>query len=586
MSAQGRDPTSASRRPPVSTPLARTATPPARALIRHMAFAMILVAPLLFSAVGFAQEDTSDSRRDPAAALEGDLPEDTLVARLPLGLGGDIDAWSRGATIRAASDDAGIAPRMELGLHAPHANVYVTNWTYTESSGILDRDELDQANGNTDPFEADDVSLRINDLGHGFIMVVHDGALEGARYHSTATNRAATLDLLEEPLTLGYTDDPRYLDFEAQRPSGSFAVRGSDMFHEVTGDFTIFLFDTTATVLEANGTHVFETGRWVQETGDPAGALSPARRTTTTTYVQLEVFDATLTLSASGGRQHLLADAEEIAIGIDGEITSSATTGSLRMGDRHVRATGDTVRATGEFLLVPTYVVDLDDREAVFAMTAQLRTLSVGQASFSNAGTLAAATGLGLALTAIAAYFWQGTKMTFLVPLYAKLTKDKVLDQGTRNDVHEKVAQDPGCQVQDIADALGVSWTTAAYHVRVLRKMGLLVGRQKGRHMHLFVAGSGHATGFEAMAAIKNDTARDILALVMRRPGIIQKELCDQLGIAASTASWHMGKLRDSGLIREEKEWKMRRYYAGPAAAHVPLHLGAPDAIASVGVSA
>ena len=211
-----------------------------------------------------------------------------------------------------------------------------------------------------------------------------------------------------------------------------------------------------------------------------------------------------------------------------------------------------------------------------------------GHATFSERGDVAvAATGLGLILAAVAAYFWPAVKLGLFVPLYAKLSKDKVLDQETRNLVHAKVEQDPGCQVQDIADFLSVSWTTAAYHIRVLRKMGLVIGRQKGRHLHLFVAGSRDTSGFEAMAALKNVTAREILTLVMRRPGVIQKDICLDLGIAASTASWHIARLRDQALLREEKDWKMRRYFAGPAAAHVPLHLGRPDStLPPIGVSA
>lgn len=552
-------------------------------IFRFPVWACLLV--LLVAPVASAE---ATAGQDPQAALNEDLPEQTLVARLPLGLSGDIEAWSREGAVRVAAGEQTGIPNVQLSLFAPHAVARFTNWSHMETAANEQVDQLNQPGGTSRPADLNNVELRLHELGPQFILLIQDGAFSGATYQTMVPARAATLDLLETPEQLGYADDPIYLDYNAARPAGDFVVRASDLKHTVTGDFKIFIFDTTATVLHENATRVYETGRWVQEDREPTGLLgTSARRTTTTAFLELDVYDATLELAASGGDQAVYAGNEDIAVAIDGEIRASATTGSLRMGDRTIRATGDAVRASGTFLLVPINVIDIDDRQAVFAMASTLETLSVGMATFDNPGTVAAAaTGIGLLAALVAAYFWPALKLGLLVPLYAKLTKDKVLDQETRNLVHTKVEHDPGCQVQDIADSLSVSWTTAAYHVRVLRKMGLLIGRQKGRHLHLFVSGSRDAMAFEAMAALKNDTARDILSLVLRRPGVIQKDLCESLGIAASTASWHIARLRDHGLLREEKEWKMRRYFAGPAAAEVPLHLGRPETVTPLGVSA
>lgn len=508
--------------------------------------------------------------------------EETLVARLPMGLEGDIQADATGAVFALAADAAGTAPTLEMTLSAPKARVFVTNFTTVETASGLGGPVPDSHDGSSSSTWVDDAEFRVGRLGAHSLLVAYDGSLTGGDYRATPLDRQARLDLATQDSLVSYTDDPDGLnDFDDVAVSrGDLLFIGDDVHYDIVGDFTFFVYGTTLSVLEPNGTRVHETGTWVTTTEASAGPLEgpTVERRTTTQYVRIDLYDATLSATASGGDQKIVAEPEGIMLDIDGAISTSGTAGSLKVGDETIRSKGDRVHATGSFTLVPTYVVDTSSKQVVFAMQGAFETLSVGPSAYTAAGAVVAATGFALVLAAAGAYFWEWMRTLLFVPLYAKLTKDKVLDQDTRSAVHEKIRHDPGCQVKDVADALDISWTTAAYHARVLHKMGLVVGRRKGRHTHFFVTGSTEAAAFEVSSVLKNDTARDIVQLVLRHPGIIQKEICERLSIAPSTASWHLSRLRDASAIEEIKDWKMRRYFAGEALDGVPIHLGRLEA--------
>lgn len=518
----------------------------------------------------------------PIAGAEQD--ERDLFVRLPLHLDGDIRADAEDALVLLRATGDGGAPRISghsTSFSAVSATAYVTNATYydtpADGTGVpTDLLYRDEATTNTQVFGA--VEIRLSDLGPETWIVATDGATEGARYSAVAEDRRAHLDVTDQPQRLSYTMTPQGLDAEVPLDAGTFGLKGANMLYTIEGDFELILFDTTVMLVpEQGGTsgNTYKTGRWTDTTVEegllPAGGTV---RSTTIQYVRLVLDDASLALRASGGDQSLYAGDENMRLRIDGAMTTSGAVGSMQVDDQVVRSKGERTRMTGAFTLVPMTSKVGTEHWGFFTLQGDITTLSVGRTTYVSEGGLVAATGLAVILAGLAVYFLPALKSGLLVPLYAKLTKDKVLDQETRNLIHAKVAQDPGCQVNDVAEALQVSWTTAAYHLRVLRKMGIIVTRRRGRHEHFFVTGSPDTATCNVVSSLKNETARNIVEEILRHPGIIQKEICERLAIAPSTASWHLKRLIDTDAVREIRDWKMRRYYAGEALHQVPIHLG------------
>lgn len=511
----------------------------------------------------------------PPAATAG---EDVLI-RLPLHLDGDVRADMQGGAIAVRADDG--APKVDLLLTAAHARLLVTNYSEHEAHNAPDgvADLVNGPTGGTDPItrDLDNVRFDVEELRDDFGLFLFDGAQVGATYHASAIETPARLDVRHETTALSYTDDPGLRDFKRVLEPNALVFGSPGMRYEVRGDFNIVIHG--AKVLAHSETlSLYQTGTWTETTSaDGILVEQPITTTTTTQYVRAELKDAVLTLVATGGDQSMYAHAENITVDVDGSMHSGRAAGQIQFNNETVRSAGDDFEAYGQFRLAPYYVADdADNKEVLFDVEGGFDSLSVGRTTYLKdeqvLTTVAAVSGSVLGLVGLA-YVW---KAGLLLPLYAKLTKAKVLDQSTRQQIHHKVDSDPGCQVKQVAEALDISWTTASYHLRVLTKMGLVVAKRQGRHEHFFAAGSPVTQSHALVAALQNKTAKQIVETVLLQPGIIQKDLCERLGIAASTASGHLTKLRDIGALSEEREWKKRRYYAGPALQGLPVHIVGP----------
>lgn len=509
--------------------------------------------------------------------------EETLLVRLPLALDGNVHAAVIDGSLQIGAADSSL-PRMDMVLTAAEARVLINNHSQTEvhnAPAPLADVTNDPQGGFTqlDPNGIYGAQFLVDDLTNQFELFFMDGAIGSAEYVVHAVESPARLDLQRGETLLSYTATPRTSDFAHRLEANAFKLSGPSTRYEIRGDFTFALHGATLTTITADEVYrPVQTGTWTQTTGVYQGPLSQTTQTTTTTqWVLAELKDAVLTLEVTGGEQGMYAHTGNIAIDVDGTIRSGAAAGSISFENETVRNSGEGFSAKGQFRLTPTYVVaDSDRKEVLFGIDGQFQSLSVGPRTYTrDPAVVAAAVGAGSLLAGLGlAYAW---KTGILLPLYAKLTKAKVLDQTTRQQVHSKVESHPGCQVKEIADALDVSWTTASYHLRVLRKMDLVIAKRTGRHEHFFATGSRAAASHAVVSALHNPTARQIVQVVLLHPGIIQKDLCAELGIAASTASGHLAKLRDIGALSEEREWKKRRYYAGHALRSLPIQLPGLD---------
>jgi DNA-binding transcriptional ArsR family regulator len=176
--------------------------------------------------------------------------------------------------------------------------------------------------------------------------------------------------------------------------------------------------------------------------------------------------------------------------------------------------------------------------------------------------TRAAVAGAGVALASALLYYGQNLRF-LVVPLYARVAPSEVLDNEVRRKVHAHVTQHPGADVKTTALAVGVSWSTGAYHLARLQREGLVLARRSGRSKRFFVNGAGVSGRADAIAALRNPTAMAIAELVARQPGLMQKEIGATLALPPSTVSWHMRRLRALGVVQEERRWRRAEYAPG-----------------------
>lgn len=177
--------------------------------------------------------------------------------------------------------------------------------------------------------------------------------------------------------------------------------------------------------------------------------------------------------------------------------------------------------------------------------------------AMAAAGVLALGAGL-------AALFWPALKVV-LAPLYSRISKDAVLAHASRENIYRLVRENPGIHAHEVAERLDMAWGTAIHHLKILEQSGLITAYRDGRYKRFFVVGDQRIQQKEAVALLRNDTARRIVEAVSARPGLIQKDVCDALGVSSSLATWHLQRLAEAGLVIAQRRGRVVHYEPGPA---------------------
>jgi DNA-binding transcriptional ArsR family regulator len=186
----------------------------------------------------------------------------------------------------------------------------------------------------------------------------------------------------------------------------------------------------------------------------------------------------------------------------------------------------------------------------------------------SEAAPMAAVAGLAAAGT-LAMKLEPVRRGLFLLalPLYSRLKRNELLENGVRERIYRALEQQPGLSIIQVCRAAKVGWGTAVYHLQRLERDKLVVSRRDGQYRRFFH--NGHAPEEGALApaarALQAPIAQRIAAFVLANPGCAQKDLCLALGIQPPLASKWLGRLLEAGLLTSQREWKLVRYAPTPA---------------------
>ncbi len=150
-------------------------------------------------------------------------------------------------------------------------------------------------------------------------------------------------------------------------------------------------------------------------------------------------------------------------------------------------------------------------------------------------------------------------------PLFTRFNHETVLAHDRRRELYELVASTPGICLPELCEATGLSRTAATHHLRLLEKQHIIVSERHGRSRHFFQNGGRYANHQkEAYAVLQNDRSHALAHCVAKTPGVIQKELCDALGLDASVAHWHLRRLQEAGLVDGVRQGRTVAYFPLP----------------------
>jgi predicted transcriptional regulator len=167
-------------------------------------------------------------------------------------------------------------------------------------------------------------------------------------------------------------------------------------------------------------------------------------------------------------------------------------------------------------------------------------------------GTVAITLG---AFTGITEYGRFRFFLYFLVPLYSKLNKDKVLNQFLRGQIYGYIMAYPGENYSSIKKAMGVENGTLTHHLYILEREGFVSSRVDGRNKRFYPAGVTREKKTKASMIQKA-----ILKMIRQGPDLTQTEIAEALGTSKQVVNYHIKSLQKIGLLSVAKNGSHLEY--------------------------
>jgi len=136
---------------------------------------------------------------------------------------------------------------------------------------------------------------------------------------------------------------------------------------------------------------------------------------------------------------------------------------------------------------------------------------------------------------------------------------DATLENGIR--ILEYVKDHPGCYLRQIKNHFSLSMGTIQYHINYLTNTKKLTSIRRGLKKFYFVDGViCSINGYNILQILSQDTAREILLLIIEKQNPTQSDLIRQTGMSGAGVNWHLKRLLEFKLISESRSGKYKRY--------------------------
>lgn len=124
-----------------------------------------------------------------------------------------------------------------------------------------------------------------------------------------------------------------------------------------------------------------------------------------------------------------------------------------------------------------------------------------------------------------------------------------VLEQPTREGIYVSVRESPGIGLGELVEAAPVTKSTVRYHLRILRKAGLVESATIAGTLRFSPSG----TDAELAGALSAGPTRAIVDAVEEHEPASVTAIAEATDRAPSTVSHHLGRLEERGVVDRER---------------------------------
>jgi len=105
-----------------------------------------------------------------------------------------------------------------------------------------------------------------------------------------------------------------------------------------------------------------------------------------------------------------------------------------------------------------------------------------------------------------------------------------------------------------------MSMGTIQYHLNLLETHGQVISEKQNFHKYYFPVGLFKTEEREILKILNQETAREIIMIILEKTDPTQIEIARHVGIAAASVNWHLKRIEEIGLIENIQEGKFKRY--------------------------
>jgi len=132
-------------------------------------------------------------------------------------------------------------------------------------------------------------------------------------------------------------------------------------------------------------------------------------------------------------------------------------------------------------------------------------------------------------------------------------TEPKGATETTRQRILVYITSHPGTHLRQVSRELALAMGDVQYHVHRLERDGEVTSMRRGFYRFFFPSTLFGERQRDVLAVLTLDTPRELLLAIVENPGSSQEELARVVGVSQPTASWHLRRLADLGIVLRDK---------------------------------
>ena len=139
-------------------------------------------------------------------------------------------------------------------------------------------------------------------------------------------------------------------------------------------------------------------------------------------------------------------------------------------------------------------------------------------------------------------------------------TGDDAFELESRRVIYQTIRSTPGIHFRELLRRTEYAQGTLQYHLKWMVNEGLIERSEDGEFARYYPSGEFEIEDKAVMDALRREYSRRIIAHLAADGPLSTSELAERLGKSASTVSWHLSRLADTGVVTKEREGRTVYY--------------------------